>query len=334
MKEAKVPDSITQRYSLGRVSFNDILTENSEMQRCIEIARVAAESELTVLILGESGTGKNLLSQAIHNESPRKDAPYVSVNCSALTETLLESELFGHEKGAFTGADKMRRGRFELANGGTIFLDEIDSMSPYAQAKILRVVEYKEFERIGGEQTLHSDVRVITASNRPLLSLVEERKFREDLYYRLNELCIVVPPLRDRREDIPLLVYKFLEECNAKFEKEVRKVTPEAMNILTQYSWPGNIRELRAVIKRSVAVCKGDVLSSDDLILTPTFGDTTLEDDETDQSLAAVEKRHIRKVLKSVGWNKRRASAILGISRPTLSRKMKDYGLAPPGELS
>lgn len=332
MEERRLSDaSITEIYSKGTISFQDILTENHQMIRCIELAKVAAASDLTVLILGESGTGKNLLSQAIHNGSERGKAPYVSVNCSALTETLLESELFGHEKGAFTGADRMRKGRFELADGGTIFLDEIDSMSLYAQAKILRAVEYKEFERIGGERTLQSDVRVIAAANRPLLSLVKQKKFREDLYYRLNELCIIVPPLRERREDISVLAYKFLDECNRKYGKQVTGIASDALRVLTEYSWPGNIRELRAVIKRTVAVCKGSTLKKEDLILAPTFGEVDTEhEDETDLSMAAVEKRHIKKVLQIVRWNRRRAADALGMSRPTLARKMIEYGLEPP----
>jgi transcriptional regulator with PAS, ATPase and Fis domain len=326
------PESLTAYYRRKMISFGDIVTADPRLRACLETARRAAASDVTVLLLGENGTGKNLIAQAIHNASPRKKNRYVSVNCSAMTDSLLESELFGHEKGAFTGAERLRRGRFELADGGTLFLDEIADISAAAQAKILRAVEYKEFERVGGEETLRSDVRIIAATNRDLQAMVERGTFRIDFYYRVHEVVIHLPPLRERRGDIPLLVNAFIRECNAKYSKKVRGVHAVAMDYLVRHDWPGNIRELRNVVKRAVSLAEGDTLLLEDfpigMVLPERAG--RLAADASDLALESVERDHIRKVLDLTGGDKKRACELLKISRPTLDRKIRAYGLVVP----
>src|SRR5208283_602469 len=224
-----------------------------------------APTKATVLILGESGTGKELIAQAIHEESPRSTKPFVKVNCAALTETLLESELFGHEKGSFTGAVGRREGRFELADGGTIFLDEIGDISPALQMKLLRVLQQREFERVGGTETLKVDVRIVAATNRDLAGEVKAGKFREDLYYRLNVVTVTLPPLRHRKGDIPALVSHFLDRYCKAYNKDIDGLAPGTLNALLAHSWPGNVRELENVIERGVVLAKGRQLSTDDL---------------------------------------------------------------------
>jgi two-component system response regulator AtoC len=283
---------------------------------------IVSRSQTTLLITGESGTGKELIARAVH-ESGSPDEPFVSVNCSAIVETLLESELFGHERGAFTGAASRKPGRVELAGKGTLFLDEIGDMSPPLQTKILRVLQEREFIRVGGTETLHTEARMIAATNRDLDELVAQERFREDLYYRLKVIQVRVPPLRDRREDIPLLVEHFLQKINREVHKEVFKVPPEIMARLSTYEWRGNVRELENVLTRAVVLSRGEVLELSEL-LGPQGGEAT---SSVFRPLAEVEADHIRAVLDGVGWHQGKASAILGISRPTLRRKVRDYGL-------
>jgi transcriptional regulator with PAS, ATPase and Fis domain len=315
-------------------TFDEIVTQNEEMQECLAIARTAAMADVTVLILGENGTGKNLLAQAIHQGSPRAGGPYIPVNCSALAETLLESELFGHVKGAFTNADKDRRGKFELADLGTLFLDEIGDMSGSAQAKILRAVEEHEFEPIGAEQSIVADTRIVAATNRNLMQAVQDNQFRQDLYYRLNEVVLRVPPLRERREDIPVLVDHFVQLANTKFGKEVQGASNVTLNYLLRHDWPGNVRELRNVINFGVMMAQRDVIWIEDLAWKFQGGriEPDVGDPEEDLSLDSMERRHVKRVLTITKGNKKRACDLLGISRPTLNRMLKrwDAGDAEP----
>ena len=304
--------------------FRDLISKSPAMQRVFDLARSAARSQSTVLILGESGTGKELLARAIHAESPRREEPFVAVSCAALTETLLESELFGHEKGSFTGALTRRKGKFESAHGGTLFLDEIGDISPKLQLDLLRVLEERKFFRVGGSEPVEVDVRIIAATNRDLKKSAEEGTFREDLYYRLNVIPILLPPLRDRREDIPLLIDHFLERLNLEMTHRVDSVSPESLAALMRHAWPGNVRELRNVLERGMVVAKGSLILPEDLGLEPVnprpAADVTLSLDE-------VEHRHIEAVLHHVGGNVTQAARTLDIDRVTLYNKIRKYGL-------
>ncbi|MBI5367105.1 MAG: sigma 54-interacting transcriptional regulator [Planctomycetes bacterium] len=312
----------------SETTFDSIITQNEEMRAALKKASRAAASDVTILLLGESGTGKELVARAIHNASTRKDKAFIAVNCSALTETLLESELFGHERGSFTGAEAKRRGRFEMADSGTLFLDEIGDMAPSAQAKILRAIEYREFERIGGEDSVRVDVRVVAATNRPLPQMIENGEFREDLYFRLNEVRIEIPPLRRRKEDIAVLSEAFIKEFAAAFKRDVKGISHVAMAYLMKHDWPGNVRELRAQIKRAVTVAERDTLWLEDFSINVKVIDTELPlSDSDDLSLATVERRHIERVLELTKGNKRQACVHLKIARPTLDRKLKEYGV-------
>jgi transcriptional regulator with PAS, ATPase and Fis domain len=304
---------------------------NSEAFReTLRLAMSASGKDVSILLLGETGTGKNLIAQAIHNASRRRDKPFVSVNCSAIPDTLLEAELFGSEKGAYTSADKLRKGKFELAHGGTLFLDEIGDMSAVAQAKVLRAFEYKQFERVGGEETLHTDVRIVAATNRPLDQLLASGKFREDLFYRMNEFTIEVPPLRARRDEIEPLAQRFIRECNERFGSKIRGLEAAALRKLQVHPWPGNVRELRAVIKRAAVAAASDMIRADDLRLGVAVTPTEEIKPGNDLSIAAMESRHIEQVLQKTGWNKKETSNLLGISRPTLDRKISEYNLRKP----
>ncbi|MCB9894004.1 MAG: sigma-54-dependent Fis family transcriptional regulator [Planctomycetes bacterium] len=322
--------TITSAYRSVGVTFESLVCNSEPFREAIRLAASAAGKDVSILLLGETGTGKNLIAQAIHNASRRHTKPFVSVNCSAIPDSLLESELFGSEKGAFTSSDKLRRGKFELADGGTLFLDEIGDMSAIAQAKVLRAFEYRQFERVGGEQTLHTDVRIIAATNRPLDSLLATGKFREDLFYRMNEFTIEVPPLRSRKPEIEPLAQRFIKECNERFGTHIKSIEPDAMKKLQAHSWPGNVRELRAVIKRASVAAPGEQIRSDDLRLSvgPTPTDEVKPDG--DLSMSSVEAKHIEKVLNKTGWNKKETSGLLGISRPTLDRKITEYNLKKP----
>jgi DNA-binding NtrC family response regulator len=305
--------------------FHDLVSKSPRMQAVFEVARSAAASNSTVLLLGESGTGKELLARAIHVESPRADGAFVAVSCAALTETLLESELFGHEKGAFTGATATRKGKVEMAQGGTLFLDEIGDISPKLQLDLLRVLEQHEFRRVGGTEVIRVDVRVIAATNRDLRQAVADGHFREDLFYRLNVIPIVLPPLRDRTEDIPLLVEHFLEQLRAETGKAVEGVTRDGLGALMARPWPGNVRELRNVLERGVVLARSPHITAADLELLAApaaSGDEPV-------SLREAERRHIETVLARCGGNVTRAARALGIDRVTLHRKIEKYGIRP-----
>jgi DNA-binding NtrC family response regulator len=306
--------------------FRDFVSKNPAVQSVFELARVAARSNSTILILGESGTGKELLARAIHTESPRSASPFVAVSCAALTETLLEAELFGYERGAFTGAAARNKGKFELAHGGTLFLDEIGDISPKLQLDLLRVLEDPHFYRLGGTVPIAVDARIIAATNRDLKRAVAEGAFREDLYYRLNVIAVTVPPLRERREDILLLVEHFLELLSVDTGRHVEGVSREAMDLLMAHSWPGNVRELRNVLERGVVVTSGNILQASDLGLTP-FTDSKQEVTNTDASLEDMERHHIGEVLQRTGGNVSQAARILDIDRATLYSKIRKYQL-------
>jgi transcriptional regulator with PAS, ATPase and Fis domain len=295
------------------------------MYRLFDLAKSAARSQSTILILGESGTGKELLARAVHAESPRQQAGFVAVSCAALTESLLESELFGHERGAFTGAVARRKGKFETAHGGTLFLDEIGDITAKLQLDLLRVLEDRRFFRVGGSEAVEVDVRIIAATNRDLRKAVEDGDFREDLFYRLHVIPITLPPLRDRREDIPLLVDHFLDHLNIETNRKIEGVSAAALAVLMRYDWPGNVRELRNALERGLVVAKGALVQPDDLGLTisPARADSF----DTSLTLEEVERRHITAVLHASGGNVTQAARTLAIDRVTLYNKIKKYGL-------
>ena len=307
-----------------RYSFGNILGKNARMQEVFELISDIANTDSTALIQGESGTGKELIARAIHFNSHRKNKPFVVANCSAYSQNLLESELFGHEKGSFTGAIRRKIGRFEMANGGTIFLDEIGEVSPPTQILLLRVLQDHRFERVGGEETLEVDVRVIAATNKNLTEEMKNGTFREDLYYRLNVIPIFVPPLRERRDDIPLLASHFLQRFSQERKKKVISFSPEVMEIILAHSWPGNVRELENIIDHAIIVAKQDKILLKDLpqylLLKPlpTQEFATLQD---------YEKNLILRTLQETNWNKHKAAKRLNINRSTLYGKMKKYGL-------
>jgi DNA-binding NtrC family response regulator len=288
---------------------------------------------VTVLIQGESGSGKELIAYTIHNSGITKGKPFIPINCTALTETLLESELFGHVKGSFTGAIKDKKGKFELAGEGTILLDEISEISPDLQVKLLRVLEEKEFEPVGSEGKIKINARIITATNKNLRMLVEKGKFREDLFYRLNVVTIEVPPLRKRKEDIPLLVIEFLKRISAELHKEVRKIPLEVMEILQNHSWTGNVRELYNTLLQGVVLSKGDVLEKENLLIKGMSHTTEnpSRDDffDVNMTLNELESIHIKKMLDEIDWNKQKACKYLGITKPTLLHKIKKYHISP-----
>jgi len=311
----------------------NIIGNSAAMSRLLQTVAQVAPSEATVLISGESGTGKELIAGAIHFNSQRKQGPFVKINCAAVTETLLESEFFGHEKGSFTGADRRKEGRFQQAHGGSIFLDEVSEMSPGMQVKLLRVLQEKEITRVGGEKVIPVDVRVISATNQSLLDMIKKRTFREDLYYRLNVVRLEIPPLRGRREDIPLLAQRFLKEFTTKNRKEIKGFTPQAMDFLVRYDWPGNVRELMNAIERSVVLARSEYLDAEDLSVirdsSQMIPDSPPGVDEVgkDVPLDQVEKATILRTLESAGGNKSEAARRLGITRKTLHKKLKKYGM-------
>ncbi len=304
------------------------------MEELFTLIRQVAPSRATVLIQGESGTGKELVAQAIHRLSPRASGPFIAVHCAALPQTLLESELFGHEKGAFTGAAERRRGRFELAEGGTLFLDEISEIEPALQVKLLRVLEERKFERVGGQETLEADIRLLTATNRDLAQLARENKFRQDLFFRLNVVTITLPPLRERVNDIPLLTRAFLKELARENGKTVDDITPEAMHLLLAYSWPGNVRELRNVMERMVVLARGNKLTVRDLPpnLRAAAPGSAAAGERSAATLAEGERRMILAALEAQQGNRTRAAGQLGISRRTLHRKLREFGRMSPSK--
>jgi two-component system response regulator HydG len=297
------------------------------MRRLMEMLATIAPSEATVMITGESGTGKELIARAIHANSPRRKGPYIAVNCAALTETLLESELFGHEKGAFTGAERRREGRFLAADKGTIFLDEIGEMPLSMQVKLLRVIQEREIQRVGGDQTLKVDVRIVAATNRDLLAEVEAGRFRQDLYYRLNVVALVLPPLRDREEDIPLLAAHFLKRFAETNGKRIKGFTPEAMDRLLKHPWPGNVRELENAVERAVVLALGEYVGERELPPTLAGGEENRpEGGFANLTLEELERRAILDALEAAGGNKSEAARRLGITRKTLHAKLNRYG--------
>ena len=310
--------------------FANVIGKSAEMRHIFDVVRQVAPTKASVLITGESGVGKELIADAIHTMSNRSEKPFVKVHCAALSESLLESELFGHEKGSFTGAVARKRGRFELAHTGTVFLDEIGEINQNVQIKILRVLQEKSFERVGGEQTLSVDTRIISATNKELKAEIERGRFREDLFYRLNVVNIHIPPLRERKEDIPLLVSAFVKEFAAENDKPVEGIDPKARSILYNYSWPGNVRELRNCIESAVVMSKDHVITADDLPPSVTADtESNYVRIELGMSMEDAEREIIRANLASQNGNKSRTAEILGIGRKTLHRKVAEYNIEP-----
>ncbi len=305
-------------------TIDNIIGRSPGMRNVFKLIGSVANTRANILIQGESGTGKELVAKAIHYNSPYRDEPFIVINCSAIQDTLLESELFGHVKGAFTDAVSETKGKFEIAGKGTLFLDEVGDVSPNLQSKLLRVIESRDFMKVGGEKVLKTEARIIAATNQSLKALIEKGRFREDLFYRLKVVEITLPALRERREDIPDLAAYLLEKINRDLRRHVRKVPPEVMKILVEMPWRGNVRELENALTRAVILAKGDVILKENLPLEPdekkAFSDELVP-------LEEVEKNYIQHVLSAVKGSKTRASQILQISRPTLDKKIKDYGL-------
>ncbi len=316
-----------------REAFNEgrIIGRSAEMQRVYQRIEKVAPTDSSVLITGESGTGKELVARAMHMRSPRNEGPFVRVSCGALPEGVLESELFGHERGAFTGAIKQRRGRFELAHGGALFLDEIAEVGLPVQVRLLRVLQEREFERVGGEETLRVDVRVIAATNRDLEKEVKEGRFREDLYYRLYVIPIHLPPLRDRRADIPLLAEHFVAKICAQMHRVPVKLTADALRVLTQYGWPGNVRELENAMERAIVLCEENTIAEGDLVFLQTRGTAQLPLPvglpPLNDALAELERALIERALERAGGVKTEAARLLGIKGSALYYKLEKYGL-------
>lgn len=325
---------------LTRLRIEDLTTSNDAMARCLQLAALAAKSEVPVVLLGETGTGKTLLAYAIHNSSARAGRPFIAFNASAISDTLLESQLFGHERGAFTGAQQSVKGKFELANNGTLFLDEISEMSPLAQVKILRVLEYGEFERLGSERMLTSNARIICASNCSLRERVRLGKFREDLYQRLNGLTLLIPPLRERWEELPALIAAELKAAGLKEGKNITAIHPEAMQKLLHHAWRGNLRELSHTVRTMTLFCNGSVILPEHVVFPPDL-DSDRASPETGKSVSAFSsnnkehepgidlsldnamKKHVRFVYEHANQSQRRAAKLLGISRSTLARYLR-----------
>jgi DNA-binding NtrC family response regulator len=315
-------ENVWLRETLAEAQPLDLIGQSKPMQKVQELIRTVAPTDTTVLIQGESGTGKELVARAIHNLSPRRFMPLVVIHCGALTETLLESELFGHEKGAFTGAQYRKKGKFEVAEGGTVFLDEISDISLKTQTDLLRVLQEKEITRVGGTQAIKVDFRVVAATNKELESLVREGKFRPDLYYRLNVFEITVPPLRERKEDIPLLADYFLKKYSSVMNKRFTGLSRAALDLLLNYDWPGNVRELENAIERALVIGREPEVQATDFPLQLNAGQAP----PTGLSLEDIERAHILQVLESCDWNQTRAAKILKIDRVTLYNKIKKYG--------
>ncbi|MBN2059008.1 MAG: sigma-54-dependent Fis family transcriptional regulator [Deltaproteobacteria bacterium] len=327
----------------SKYKFENFIGDSLQMNKVFRIIEKVADTDSTVLILGESGTGKELVARAIHYHSMRRDKPLIPVNCGAIPEELLESELFGHEKGAFTNAIKTRIGRFELSNGGTMFLDEIAEMSPHLQVKLLRVLQEQEFERLGGTKTIKCDIRVLAATNKDLDKLVTEGAFREDLYYRLKVIPISIPPLRERRSDIPLLIHHFLKMNTESRGKDIRGITKDTVKALTNYDWPGNVRELENTIERMVILADSDQLTLQDLpekILqeqpvnkssSPVIPDSGFS---LNNAINEYERLLILRALEKADWVKNRAAKLLNMNRTTLVEKIKKQGIEKPRRMA
>ncbi|MGQ9632311.1 MAG: sigma-54-dependent transcriptional regulator [bacterium] len=317
--------ALEDRYDFGRIIYR-----SESMHKLLSIVQSAANTDSTILLQGETGTGKELIARAIHYNSPRRTGPWVAVNCASLAENLLESELFGHERGAFTGAIKQKKGRFELSHGGTLFLDEVGELPPALQVKLLRVLEEKRFERVGGTETVEADFRLICATNRDLKRKMERGEFREDLYYRLHVVPIYIPPLRERKEDIPPLFEYFLGEFCAKLDKKFKAVDPEVVRRLTLYNWPGNVRELKNCIERMVLLCQGDTLTPDHLPeeISPASRGEFDKALRPGTSLGDMERELILRTLRMTRGNKTQTAEILGITRRLLYDKLKRYQIS------
>jgi DNA-binding NtrC family response regulator len=302
---------------------DDLIGKSPQIEKIREIIDTVSQTDVSVLIRGDSGTGKELVARLIHAKSQRRYLPLVPVNCGALHESLLESELFGHEKGAFTGAHYKHRGKLEIANGGTLFLDEIGTINPKTQVDLLRVLDSGQFTRLGGNQVISVDFRVICATNQDLEQLVKDSHFREDFYYRINVFPMTIPPLRERRADIPLFIKHFLEKYARQNHKSIRGLSPDAVDVMMQYEWPGNVRELKNAIERAVVVCAGDEIRSEDLPISVNSKSAAPESN----TLEAVEKAHVERMLGQWGWNITKTALALGIDRVTLYNKIRKYGL-------
>ena len=326
---------------LSRLKIEDLTTSNEAMARCLQLAALAAKSDVPVVLLGETGTGKTLLAHAIHNSSARAGRPFIAFNASAISDTLLESQLFGHERGAFTGAQQSVKGKFELADGGTLFLDEISEMSPLAQVKILRVLEYGEFERVGSERMLTSNARILCASNCSLRERVRHGRFREDLYQRLNGLTLLIPPLRERLQELPALIAAELKAAGLKEGKNITAIHPGAMEKLLRHAWRGNLRELSHTVRAMTLFCDGSVILPEHVIFPPDLepegkpaetseslpvlaNNNSERNQRMDLSLGSAVRRHVRFVYEQANQNQRRAAKLLGISRSTLARHLRD----------
>jgi two-component system NtrC family response regulator len=323
-------DNMTLRQQLAERGFDEIMGESAPMQKVFAAIRKVATTDASVLVVGESGTGKELAAKAIHRASARRDAPFVVINCGAIPETLLESELFGHEKGSFTHADSRRKGKFEYADGGTLFLDEIGELPLSLQVKLLRFLQEHQIERVGGREVIPLDVRVIAATNRDLKRDVADKRFRDDLYFRLGVVTITLPPLRERDGDVMLLARAFLQRFGHDHQKDIRGFSTDAADAIQRFPWPGNVRELEHRIKRAVIMADGSVVTAEDMELEPAAGASATR--PLREVREEAERRHIQSVLERCEGNISRAGAELGISRPTLHELIKKYGLRkPPG---
>ncbi len=315
----------------GRYSLNNVIGKNYKMHEVYELLHEVSPTKASVLIEGESGTGKELIANAIHYNSPRSGKPFIKVHCAALSEGLLESELFGHVKGAFTGAVSDKPGRFELANGGTLFLDEIGEITPHTQVKLLRVLQEGEFERVGGTKTIKVDIRVVAAANKDLKAAVERGEFREDLYYRLKVIPIHLPPLRERKDDIPLLVSHFIEKFNKEMGRTVTNLAPKAMELLLEYKYPGNIRELEHIMEHAFVRCQGRTILPEHLPKELQNLDVIDKAMESEEPLKELERETIFRALEEAGWRYQDCAKRLKISRTTLWRRMKELKIEKSG---
>ena len=304
-----------------RSEYDEIIGKSDAMQKIFDLITQVAPTDSTVLVTGESGTGKELIAQAIHGNSQRCYMPFIALSCGALPDSLLESELFGYERGAFTGAEHTKKGRFEMADKGTLFLDEIGDISLKTQVDLLRVLQQKEFRRLGGQEEIKVDVRILAATNRDLEKAISENKFREDLFYRLNVISIHVPPLRERKDDIPLLVKAFIRRYCLEMNKELVKITPSALKLLMDYNWPGNVRELENVIERALVIGRDKEIVTNDL----PFTRKELGPETTPMSLKLMEKMHIKRMLEETGWNISKTARVLEVDRQTLYNKIEKY---------
>lgn len=325
----KLREQLSQKYS-----FESIVSQSGEMENVLNIAGRVAESKASVLVRGESGTGKELIAKAVHFSSDRKDKPFITVNCAAMPDTLFESELFGHERGAYTGADKQRIGKFEMADGGTIFIDEVGDIPMNVQVKLLRTIQFGQIERLGGNKTINLDVRIITATNRNLEEMIHKNEFREDLYYRINVVQIKLPPLRDRKNDVPYLINYFIEKYSKINGKNIKSISKEAMSSLIKYDFPGNIRELENIIQRAVVLTRGNTLTLEDLpqnIIEPVYLDYNdidyekIEIGDLNTKVEMLEKSLIEKALKKTSGNQVKAAELLNISERTLRYKLSRF---------